>query len=96
MSYISIATWRDLTDGHLYREGDPFPFDGREVDPDRLAQLETGRNQAGLRLIQPEAAKYDRLQAPEADAPQIADLEPQTASEKPRAKTARPRKPKVK
>ena len=29
--YISARTWRDLTDKHLYREGDPFPFDGREV-----------------------------------------------------------------
>ena len=52
MAYISIRTWRDLTDKHLYREGEPFPFDGREVPEARLTELETGRNRAGLAMIQ--------------------------------------------
>lgn len=51
MGYISLAAWRDLTDGHLYREGEPFPFDGREVSGTRLDELMNGRNRAGLRLI---------------------------------------------
>ena len=51
MKYISTVTWRDNTDGHLYREGEHFPFDGREITGDRLESLESGRNRAGLRLI---------------------------------------------
>ena len=50
--YISVRMWRDLTDKHLYHEGDPFPCDGREVPAERLEQLESGRNQAGLQMIQ--------------------------------------------
>lgn len=49
--YISARTWRDLTDKHLYHEGDPFPFDGREVPQQRLKELEFGRNLAGLQMI---------------------------------------------
>ena len=49
--YISTGTWRDLSDRHLYHEGDIFPFDGRAVDKARLAELESGENQAGLKLI---------------------------------------------
>ena len=50
-AYISLREWRDNTDGHLYREGEPFPFDGREIPKERLEALESGRNRAGLRLI---------------------------------------------
>ena len=50
--YISVRMWRDLTDKHLYHEGDPFPFDGREVPEERLRELESGRNRAGLQMIQ--------------------------------------------
>ena len=49
--YFSTAEWRDNTDMHLYREGEPFPFDGREIPKERLEALESGRNRAGLRLI---------------------------------------------
>ena len=52
MKYISATQWRDLTDGHLYAEGDEFPFDGREVPAERLDELVNGRNRAGLRLIE--------------------------------------------
>lgn len=51
MGFISCANWRDLTDGHLYREGEPFPFDGREIPAERLDELVNGRNRAGLVLI---------------------------------------------
>ena len=50
-TFVSATTWRDLTDRHLYHEGDPFPFDGREIPADRLDALETGRNGAAMRLI---------------------------------------------
>jgi hypothetical protein len=50
-AYISLREWRDNTDGHLYREGEPFPFDAREIPKERLEALESGRNRAGLRLI---------------------------------------------
>lgn len=49
--YVSTVEWCDNSDGHLYREGEPFPFDGREIPKERLEALESGRNRAGLRLI---------------------------------------------
>lgn len=51
MKYISARTWRDLTDKHLYHEGDFFPFDGRDVPEERLKELESGHNRAGLQMI---------------------------------------------
>lgn len=50
--YISIATWRDLEDGHLYNPGDKFPFDGREIPDDRISALSGTQNKAGFALIQ--------------------------------------------
>lgn len=50
--FICTRDWRDLTDRHLYHAGDPFPCDGREVPADRLQELESGRNRAGLQMIQ--------------------------------------------
>ena len=50
--YICTRDWRDLTDKHLYHAGDFFPCDGREIPAERLEQLESGRNQAGLQMIQ--------------------------------------------
>ena len=69
MTYISTKTWRDLTDGHLYREGEPFPFDGREIPGERLAELESGRNRAGLRLIRAAEAQVEQTDWPKAEAP---------------------------
>lgn len=62
--YVSTTTWRDLTDGHLYHSGDTFPFDGREIQPDRLDKLESGRNQAGLQLIRQAVQKEETPQEP--------------------------------
>ena len=50
--FICTRTWRDLTDKHLYHAGDPFPCDGREVPAERLQELESGSNRAGLKMIQ--------------------------------------------
>lgn len=92
MGFISVATWRDLTDGHLYHEGDRFPFDGREVPADRTDALENGRNRAGLRLIrkvesEPEDQATTEVKAPEkastkVKAPEKATTARKTASAK--------------
>lgn len=44
-------TWVDQTDGHEYREGDPFPHDGREIDDARLNELASAGNQIGIPVI---------------------------------------------
>lgn len=95
MSFISIARWRDAEDGHLYREGELFPFDGREINPERLEALVTGRNRAGLRLIASSGAKVEGEQAGKETGVKEAMEERKTVSEakaeEPR-KTARPKK----
>ena len=83
--YTSIREWRDNTDGHLYREGEPFPFDGREIAADRLESLESGRNRAGLRLIRAGEAPDELTEAQKEEAPKQAVKARKTAS-KPRAK----------
>ena len=53
MGYVSIARWRDIEDNHLYNEGDEFPHDGRELSPQRVDSLVSGKNKAGIALIRP-------------------------------------------
>ena len=84
--YKCLATWRDFTDGHLYHEGDLFPFDGREVKPERVAELESGRNRAGLRLIDGCEAKEERTEVQKEKAPENAAEGRKTA---PRKKTTK-------
>lgn len=67
---ISTCAWRDLSDRHLYREGDPFPFDGREIPEERLQALLSGQNMAGLAVIRAvelpdEPQRGSQQQAPE-------------------------------
>ena len=50
--YRVITTFRDLEDGHLYQTGDPFPHDAREIRKERLESLISGKNQAGLKLVE--------------------------------------------
>jgi len=83
--YFSTVTWRDNTDGHLYREGEPFPFDGREITGDRLESLESGRNRAGLRLIRAVEVQDEPVEAMKEEAPEKAAEGRKTAP----AKTAR-------
>ena len=87
--YVSTQVWRDLTDGHLYTEGEKFPFDGREIAPERLAELESGRNRAGLRLIRALDARDEPEEARDQGAPYGAENGLKTeAPKKPRrAKT---------
>ncbi len=82
--YISLATWRDLTDGHLYREGDQFPFDGREVSGERLDELMNGRNRAGLRLIRADESMDKPEEDRKEEAPKKASGGRKTATAKKR------------
>lgn len=68
MKYISTREWRDLTDGHLYRDGEPFPYDGRAIPPERIDSLMSGKNLAGIALIRPveETVKENITEAVEA------------------------------
>ena len=87
MGYISLAAWRDLTDGHLYREGEPFPFDGREVSGARLDELMNGRNRAGLRLIGAVESVSEPEEARKEEAPKKASGGRKTAPAKKRTTT---------
>lgn len=50
--YKSIVRWRDLEDKHLYEAGDAFPHDGRDIPPERIAELSGTQNKAGFALIE--------------------------------------------
>ena len=78
--YFSLMEWRDNSDGHLYREGEPFPFDGREIPKERLEALESGRNRAGLRLIQATDAGMEQAQVRKEEAPERASEGQKTAT----------------
>lgn len=91
--YISCCTWRDLTDRHLYHEGDQFPFDGREVKPERLAELESGVNRAGLKLIKADEAAEPEVQKeaqPESEQEQEPEPEQEQESEPEQEKDPEP------
>ena len=47
----SLITWVDVTDGHEYHEGDPFPHDGRKVSEKRIKELSSQDNQIGRPVI---------------------------------------------
>ena len=36
---ISRGAWVDLTDGHEYRSGEPFPHDSREIPDERWEEV---------------------------------------------------------
>lgn len=84
--YVSTVEWRDNTDGHLYHEGEKFPFDGREIAPERLSELESGRNRAGLRLIRGYEVREEQTEVPKEKAPEKAAEGRKTA---PRKKTVK-------
>ena len=81
-AYFSLREWRDNSDGHLYREGEPFPFDGREIPADRLESLESGRNRAGLRLIRANEVQDEPVEVRKKEAPEKAEKPQKTASAK--------------
>ena len=88
MKYISAILWRDLTDGHLYAEGDEFPFDGREIPEERLEMLESGRNEAALRFIRAVEPEAEPKEVPKEEEPEKAPAE----AKKTAAKKAAPKK----
>ena len=51
--YVSTTRWRDLEDNHLYATGDDYPYDGREISGERIAELSSTQNKAGFALIYP-------------------------------------------
>lgn len=83
--FVSTAEWRDNTDGHLYLEGDSFPFDGREISAERLNELESGHNRAGLVLIRAIDVQGEPEEVRKEEAPKKAAEGRKTAP----AKTAR-------
>ena len=100
MKYISAILWRDLTDGHLYAEGDEFPFDGREIKPERLKELESGNNRAGLPLIiaviedKPEDPKEEAVEEEKEPEPEP-EQEPEPEKEPEPEPEPEPEKPKT-
>ena len=50
--YIVVKYFTDLHDNnHVYKVGDTFPHDGREVEDARLEELLTDKNKRGVPLI---------------------------------------------
>jgi len=47
----ALCDFRDLQDGHLYRAGEPFPHDGREIPAERISELSGAHNASGRPLI---------------------------------------------
>ena len=79
--YKSITQWRDLTDGHLYNAGDPYPWDGRTVPNERIEQLSTPQNRAGFALIEAVEGKKGQTVKEEAGTAEIAEKTAQNAVE---------------
>ena len=78
--FVSTTEWRDNTDMHLYAEGEPFPFDGREIPKERLEALESGRNRAGLRLIRAVEVQDEPEETQKEEAPERASEGQKTAT----------------
>lgn len=48
--YIVIKDFKDLKTGHIYREGDIFPFEGK-ASKGRLSELSTNKNKRNEPVI---------------------------------------------
>ena len=83
---VSISVWRDLTDGHLYHEGDKFPFDGREISETRINELASGLNLAGKVLIRRVADPVEEIPTEEVKQPEEAVEAKETDIKEERAK----------
>ncbi len=52
MKYEVIKNFVDLQgDNHLYRVGDPFPYNGADVSEERIDELASDKNRCGIALI---------------------------------------------
>jgi len=56
----AIIAFRDIEDGHIYQPGDVFPHDGREISPERLNSLLSGKNRLSKPVIE-----QDNINIPE-------------------------------
>lgn len=50
---VFYKTFQDLTNDHIYVEGDKFPFDDSYVEKERLEELLSKNNKIGKKLIRP-------------------------------------------
>ena len=59
--YKVVKSFTDLQDNnYAYYVGDTFPHDGVEVEAERVAELESGKNRLGVPLIEEIAEKPKR------------------------------------
>ena len=62
--YKVIKMFHDLQDKNwLYNPGDVFPREGKEVTPERLAELAGKENKQGVPLIKKQTAKKETKKA---------------------------------
>ena len=64
--YRVITTFRDLEDGHLYKPGDPFPHDGREIRKERLESLLSAQNRVSKPVIEQDEQEAEQKPAQKA------------------------------
>lgn len=58
--YRVIKQFYDLKADHAYSVGDTFPYNGVEVDAERIAELASDKNRLGFPLIEKVAEKPKR------------------------------------
>lgn len=62
--YRATRYFIDLKDGgHVYQQGDAFPFDGKEISPERLSELSSAVNRLGVPLIEKVEEKKPKKKA---------------------------------
>lgn len=50
--YKVISPFKDLEENHIYKTGDVFPFDKKEISVERIKSLSTDKNKTGKPLIE--------------------------------------------
>lgn len=60
MYYRVIKAFTDLKASHAYSAGDTFPYNGVEVDAERIAELASDKNRLGVPLIEEIVEKQKR------------------------------------
>ena len=58
--YKAVNAFRDLKTYLVYAVGDTFPYNGVEVDAERIAELASDKNRLGVPLIEEIAEKPKR------------------------------------
>lgn len=59
--YRAIKAFTDLQASHVYSVGDTFPYNGVEIDAERIAELASENNRLGVPLIEEIAEKPKRV-----------------------------------